>query len=176
LLRPEGLRLTDLYAWDRSRVRQDILPLLGLLFISGPVTFLPNQLLATWLFGSAEAPLALMLQPLPLWAAVFAGVLFPITIALTELPMYYGYVRPRLEVLWQQPWAAVAVAVFWHAAQHTALPLLFDWRFAAWRLGMFLPFALLVALVLRWRPSLMPYMMVVHGLMDLSMVFLNQTY
>jgi hypothetical protein len=33
---------------------------------------------------------------------------------------------------------------------------------------MFMGFALLVALCLNWRPRLLPYLMVVHGLLDLA--------
>jgi hypothetical protein len=54
------------------------------------------------------------------------------------------------------------------AAQHICLPFLPDQRFMAWRLGMFLPFALLLAVLVRWRRSLLPYLMVVHFLMDLA--------
>jgi hypothetical protein len=41
-------------------------------------------------------------------------------------------------------------------------------RFIAWRLVMFMPFAFLVALVMRWRPRLLPYLAIVHALMDIS--------
>jgi membrane protease YdiL (CAAX protease family) len=76
-------------------------------------------------------------------------------------------VRPRLEER-VGPVAAVALASLFLALQHLALPLRFDLRFIAWRALMFLPFALLLGWVLRRRPSFMPYLMAVHGLMDLS--------
>jgi hypothetical protein len=58
------------------------------------------------------------------------------------------------------------------------LPLVFDLRFMAWRSLMFLPFALLVAVVLHWRPRLLPYLAIVHVLMDLSFatMFLSVAY
>jgi hypothetical protein len=34
---------------------------------------------------------------------------------------------------------------------------------------MMLPFAIFAAALLRWRPRLLPYMMVVHGLLDLTL-------
>ena len=37
---------------------------------------------------------------------------------------------------------------------------------------MFFPFALYTALILRWRPRLLPYMLVFHGLLDASLVFM----
>ena len=51
------------------------------------------------------------------------------------------------------------------------MPLIFDWRFIAWRFLMFLPFALLMALALRLRPTLLPYLMVGHFLIDLSSAY-----
>ena len=54
------------------------------------------------------------------------------------------------------------------AAQHCFLPLILDGRFLLWRLGMYLPFALFAGLMLKLRPSLLPYMVIVHGLIDIS--------
>lgn len=38
-----------------------------------------------------------------------------------------------------------------------------------WRGLMFLPFALVVAFAIHRRPQLLPYLMVVHGLLDLQL-------
>ncbi len=38
-----------------------------------------------------------------------------------------------------------------------------------WRLLMFIPFALLTAALLYWRPRLLPYMLIIHFLMDLQL-------
>ncbi len=46
------------------------------------------------------------------------------------------------------------------------MSLIFDGRFILWRFWMFLPFALMGAVVLRPRPQLLPYLVVVYGLMD----------
>jgi hypothetical protein len=48
------------------------------------------------------------------------------------------------------------------------VPLLWDARFLTWRGLMFIPFALVTGLILRWRPALLPYFAVVHILMDAS--------
>ena len=58
------------------------------------------------------------------------------------------------------------------AVQHAPMPLLFDARFIVWRLFMFVPFALFVGLVLRWRPRLLPFLIVIHGLMDMSLMLM----
>jgi hypothetical protein len=39
-----------------------------------------------------------------------------------------------------------------------------------WRLGMYLPFALFAGLMIKFRPTLLPYYMIVHALMDVSAV------
>ncbi len=50
------------------------------------------------------------------------------------------------------------------------LPLILDGRFMLWRLGMYLPFALFAGLILKLRPTLLPYFMIIHALADLSAV------
>jgi hypothetical protein len=45
--------------------------------------------------------------------------------------------------------AAVLITGLMLAFQHVTLPLLFDARFMVWRLVMFVPFGLLVAVLLR---------------------------
>ncbi len=43
-----------------------------------------------------------------------------------------------------------------------------DAAFVLWRLLMFMPFAFLLGAALHWRARLLPYLMVVHGLLDLQ--------
>lgn len=50
------------------------LALLGTLVIAGPLGYLPNLLLANWLFGDVQAPLDLLVRPLPVWAASPAAI------------------------------------------------------------------------------------------------------
>jgi hypothetical protein len=168
LARREGLRLGDLYGGDRRHIGRDLLALIGVLVLAAPLAALPNIGLATLLFGDPQRALDLFVQPLPGWAAILGLVLFPVTTALAELPAYHGYVRPRLEAMGGGRQRALILAASCHALQHVTLPLLMDWRFIVWRGGMFLPFAFLVGAAIRWRPSLLPYLMVIHGLIDVS--------
>ena len=92
--------------------------------------------------------------------------LFPISIALSELPTYYAYGAPRLQASSGRRGWPLVLAASWHAVQHVALPLVFDWRFVLWRLLMFLPFALFIAWLIDRRRTVLPYMMTVHGLLD----------
>lgn len=168
LLRREGRRFRDLLRVDVTRVVRDLMTAVGVAVVSAVLVTAPNFVLATLLFGDAEAPLATFIQPLPRWAAVAALVMFPTTIALTELPTYFGYLQPRLEVLTGRAWVAVALAAGSLSLQHATLPLVFDWRFVVWRACMFLPLAVLLGITLRWRPRLLPYLAVLHGFADLQ--------
>jgi hypothetical protein len=163
-LRKEGAQFWSVFQFERTSWKHDLLLVLGVCALSAPAIVLPSYFLATALFGNAAAAVDLYLRPLPLWAAGISLVGFPLTIALAELPTYFGYVMPRLG----RGWGAVVACAFFLGLQHATLPLLFDWRFILWRASMFLPFALLLGIVLRWRPRLLPYLVVVHGLLDLQ--------
>lgn len=169
LFRGEGSKLSSLYKFQRGQVGKDLLIVFGLLIVAGPVAVLPNFLVANWLYGGMEEVGALFFQRIPVWAALFSVLFFPITNALAELPTYVGYSMPRLAVLSHRGWVAVLLAGFFLAFQHVALPLFYDWRFMLWRLLMFLPFGLLIAALVYWRPRLLPYMLIIHGLMDLQL-------
>jgi hypothetical protein len=183
--RREGIRYVDLLNARRGTIGRDALWFLLLSALAGPVGYLPMMWLSEVLFGDPQAASALMFKPLPpIWAAILF-VSYPLTVALTELPTYFGYVMPRLEALAGPTEIgpkvgffrknlisrAVLLPVFFLAAQHATLPLIFDWRFIVWRIGMFLPFALLLGVALHWRPRLMPYFMLGHFLIDLSSAY-----
>ncbi|MET1154971.1 hypothetical protein [Arthrobacter sp.] len=84
------------------------------------------------------------------------------------MPTYYGYLQPRLARLSRYVWLVVLVPALFHAVQHITLPVLFDATYLLWRGLMFLPFALLLSWVLRRRPSLLPYLVVIRFLLDLQ--------
>jgi hypothetical protein len=166
----ERIRLTDLYNFDRRTIGRDLWVVLALLVIGGPLGYLPGVWLGRLLFGGAEAVADLWILPLPPVIAIVCAILFPLTIALSELPTYFGYALPRLQVQWGRRWLPVLLTSFMLAAQHIALPLVLDGRFMLWRAASFLPFAFFLGLLLNWRSRLLPYLMVVHGLMDVSLV------
>jgi hypothetical protein len=168
----EGSNYWHIFRIQRQTVKKDLLVLLGTLILAGPIGFLPNVLTANWLFGTQLVALDLFLQPLPRWGFIIALIAFPLTIALAELPTYFAYCMPRLEAQTGRRWLAVLLPSLFLAAQHCTLPLLFNGRFLAWRFLMFLPFALFLGLLLRWRPQLLPYLVVVHGLMDMATVLM----
>lgn len=168
MLHRDGRRYRDLLRVNRADAAGDLVRVAGLLPLAAAFAAVPNLVLATWLWGDPATPMAVFVQPLPLWAASVAAVAFPVTIALVEMPTYYGYVRPVLERIGCAPWRAVAVAGAGHGLQHAVLPLVLDPRFLIWRAAMFLPFAWFVAAALRRRPRLLPYLVAAHGLLDAS--------
>ncbi len=175
LYRGEGKRYWDLFKFDRAYWKSDLLVMAGVLLISGPIAFLPNSMLSKAIFGDPQAGNNLFLQPLPLWAAWVTILLFPATQALAELPNYFAYVMPRLESQTGSKLLAIALPALLLGLQHLAAPLLLDGQFIVWRGLMFMPFAFLVGLVLYWRPRLLPYLVVVHFLMDLATAILLLT-
>lgn len=170
LAKREGMRVIDLYRVERHHVGRELLVVLGLLVLAAPIMYLPNVLVGTWLYGDMDRVFNLFFRPLSLWALIPTLVLFPITIALVELPTYYGYIMPRLAALVGKDWQAVLITALFHAVQHCTLPLIFDWRFLTWRALMFMPFAVLMAICLNKRPRMLPYVMVIHGLLDLQLI------
>lgn len=168
-VRREGASFRSLLAFDVARRSGDLTRLPVVAVVAGLLAYLPNVWVATWLYGSADGPLDAFLGPLPVWAVV-AAIAFPLTIMFAELPLYFGYAMPRLEAQTGRTWPAVVLAALFLAAQHVTLPLVLDARFLFWRLLMFLPFALFLGVVLRRRPSLMAYVIVLHGLLDAAVL------
>ena len=167
--RREGIRFWHLYNFDRTSVKLDLLWVLGAVAVSAPLAYFPNVWLAEALFEDPTTPATMMFQTLPLWVVWTALALLPLTIALSELPAYYGYAMPRIRKHVGGVWWVPLVVGLAHALQHITLPLVFDASFALWRFGMFLPFAVFLGYVIDRRPSLLPYLMVIHGLLDLQL-------
>jgi hypothetical protein len=165
LLRREGSSYLRLFRVDRATVGMDLLVLLGTVVVVGLLGWLPSPGLSWLLYGDTVEGARRMFQPLPLWGAAAAIAVFPVTIGLSELPFYFGYLMPRLP---GPRWLAILAAGGALSAQHATLPLLLDGPFVVWRLLTFLPMALVLGAVLAWRPRLLPWLCVVHTLSDLS--------
>ena len=170
LARREGIQILDLISFDRRYLGTDLMLTVGIVVVSAPLAFFPMVTLGTALFGNMSKALAMFIHPLPHAISVISLVIFPLTMGLSELPTYYGYVMPRLAVLSGSGWVAVLVAGLCLAAQHAPLPMIFDTRFAVWRLLEFAPLVLALAVAVYCRPRLLLYLMVVHAIMDISAV------
>jgi hypothetical protein len=164
----EGQRYWALFRFDRRHVKGDLLVMLGLLVLLGPLSMLPGPLLGTAIYGDAAVQARLLILPLPMWAVYAIMLPFPLTQGLAELAVYFMYAMPRLKEQTGRPWLAYGLASVFLGLQHIAIPMYFDWRYIAWRGLMFMPFAFVVGAALKWRPRLFPYFAILHVLIDLA--------
>jgi len=169
LFNAEGKRFFEVFRFSRATLKSDLLWFFIVSLIGMPIAAAPRDPLAVAIFGDSMTATNMLFRPLPVWAFVLS-FLFPLTIAFAELPTYFGYCMPRLEAQLKNGWVAWLIASFFLAAQHMFLPLILDGGYLLWRFGMFLPFALFTGLVLKLRPSLLPYFVIVHALMDVTTV------
>lgn len=171
-LREDGTTLRARLRFSRATWRADAWRFALLFLVTGPVALVPPPPLSTWLLGDANAGSRLMFQPAPLPLLAVVALAFPVLHVLAELPPYVLVVLPRLEArVGRGP--AVALTAAGLALQHAALPLLWDGGFIAWRALMYLPFAVLVVWVLGRRPTLVPWFVVLHFLMDAQLPVLT---
>jgi hypothetical protein len=168
LYKAESQNFFDLFKFSRATWKKDLLWFILASIIAMPIIALPREPLAAAIFGDAMIATNMLFRPIPTWAFVLS-FLFPLTIAFAELPTYFGYVMPRLSKQ-INGWLAWLIASFFLAAQHMFLPLTLDGGYLLWRFGMFLPFALFTGLVLKFRPALLPYFVIVHALLDVTTV------
>jgi hypothetical protein len=172
LFKQEGGKYLPLFHFDTARWKKDLPLFLGLTVLLAILALVPNFALSMWLWGDPSDSYALLFRPVPNALSYVLLVAFPVTIALAELPTYFGYIMPRLKEKLGRKWLAIALPVFFLSIQHCCLPLIFDARFILYRGLMYLPFACLIGIVLWKRPRLLPYFVVLHGLMDMQAVIM----
>lgn len=127
----------------------------------GIVVLVVSALLLARLFMAGfQSAATILVNPIPPWAAITGGVGFPITLAAVELPLYYGYLLPRLRGHGLSPVLAIAVVAVVHTAQYAALPFLPAMPYFLYRSLMTAPFALLAGvLTVGRRRFLLPLML-----------------
>jgi hypothetical protein len=165
----EGKRYLDAIRFSRRTIKTDLIWFFLSSLVGMPIAALPMNILGAAIFGDPMIPTYMLFRSIPTWAFVLS-FLFPLTIAFAELPTYFGYVMPRLSTQLKNGWLGWLVASLALAAQHMFLPMILDGGFLAWRLLMYLPFALFAGLMIKLRPTLLPYYMIVHALIDISAV------
>ena len=169
LFHAEGKRFFDIFRFSRATWKSDLFWFIVLSSVGMPLAALPREPLAIAILGDVATSTELMFRPIPMWA-ILVSFLLPLTITFSELPTYFAYVMPRLETQLRNGWVAWILASFFLAAQHMFFPFVLNGGFMLWRLAMFIPFAFFTGLVLKLRPTLLPYFVIVHGLLDVSLV------
>ncbi|HOV13911.1 MAG TPA: hypothetical protein PK771_06480 [Spirochaetota bacterium] len=155
--------ITIFYKFDKQYILKDIITIIILLIIIFPLIFISNILGAKLLFSDPAITQNMMFQKLPIWAIVLTFI-FPVITGISEIPIYYGFVLPKLSKYIHFT-IAVPIVVFFHLLQHCFLPFVFDFKFIIWRFIMFIPLAIMLAIVINWRKRLMPYLIIVHILL-----------
>ena len=172
LFKQENKHYLDLFHFDKLNLGKDLALFLLLLVILIPLALAPNYFLSKYLWGDPMHSYAILFQTIPKGVSFFLLIAFPISIALAELATYYGYLMPKLKKTLKKQWLAVLLPVIFLSIQHCCLPLIFDAKFILYRGLMYLPFALLIGLAIHKRPRLLPYFVILHGLMDLQAIIL----
>ena len=170
LTRREGIRLVGLISFQRQHLGRDLL--LGLVFIvlfiilavSGGIIFGPL------IYGVNPAPA--IMRPLPLWGTLYSLLIWPIIWAFAEEMTYQGYALPRLEVLSGRAWLAVIIVGFGWALQHSALPLMADWRWAVYRFGSSLLIGIVLPIIYLRTRRLLPFI-IAHWAANLVSVLMT---
>jgi membrane protease YdiL (CAAX protease family) len=165
LARREGLTLRSLWGYRAGTLGRELKLFLALLIPGVAIGGLGIFGVGYLIYG--HAPTDAMTYPLPLAAAIFAGIMFPLTQAVVEITTYMGYSLPRLEVLLRSRPQAMFLAAAGLAVQHFALPMLADSRYILWRILSMLPLALFVAYCYVRTRRLLP-LMIIHFLLDLN--------
>jgi len=163
-IKKEGLRFRDLLNFDQRRLRRDVL--IGLAFILWvfPLAMVGIIGCSLLIFGSSQSPS--IYNSLPVWAAVYSLLIFPLTWGLMEQCTYQGYALSRLNAMLPRPGLAIAIVVFGWSIQHIALPLMFDWRYMLYRFLSFLPLAVVMALIYLRTRRLIPFI-IAHWAVDM---------
>ena len=157
LARREGIRLFDLISFQRQSLGKDLLlgvgffPLFIIMVAVGGIT---TGLL---IYGATPAPATMV--PLPLWGTLYSLIVWPIIWAFAEEMTYQGYALPRLEALSGRAWLAVIIVGFGWALQHSALPLMSDWRWALYRFGSSLLIGIVLPIIYLRTRRLFPFIL-----------------
>lgn len=163
-LRPEGLRLSALFDFNRALLWKDLRFAFLLLILFLVLGFGGGTVAGMLIYG---APPPAPMGGLPLWGALFSLLVFPVLWGITEQLTYQGYALPRLQALTGKTWLAVLIVAFGWALQHTALPFLPDWQFILYRFISTLPFAIIIPIYLKTK-RLTPFMIAHWGVDMLS--------
>lgn len=172
LYKNEGKNFLAIFRINRSCFRIDIIIFIGFVIIAGPLIFFPGYFLSLLIWSNPSIPAEMMFTPIESWLVYFMLLAFPLTIAFAELATYFVYIMPRLISRMKFKWMAILLPVLFLSIQHCTLPLIPDFSFILYRALVFLPFALLIGITIYFRPSLFPYIAVLHGLMDLGTVLM----
>ena len=171
--RREGITLLDLIGFNRHRLGRDFLFGLALIPPSLLLILCGNFASNLLVYGTFDLPQ--IFEPLPLFATLYAVLIFPLVWGITEQTTYNGYVLPRFQVLSGSTGFAVAVVALIWSLQHAVMPLTFDLRFMIYRLLSPIPFSIFITLVYLRIRRVLP-LATAHWLMDGGAAFVGSLW
>ncbi|MBC8506639.1 MAG: CPBP family intramembrane metalloprotease [Anaerolineales bacterium] len=155
LARREGIRLVDLISFQRLRLRRDLFLGVGFIVLYLFLAIGGGILFGILVYGTDPAPAVMV--PLPLWGTLYSLIVWPLIWAFAEEMTYQGYALPRLELLTKRGWLAILIVGFGWALQHSALPLMADWRWAIFRFGSSLLIGIILPIIYLRTRRLLPF-------------------
>jgi membrane protease YdiL (CAAX protease family) len=169
LTRREGIRLFDLISFERQRLGWDLLLGVGFIVLFLILFFAGGMIFAPLIYGTTQAPSPF--GELPLWGALYSLLVWPIIWSIAEEMAYQGYSLPRLDILSGRGWLAVLIVCVGWSIQHSALPLMPDWQWVAYRFASTLPIAIVVPIVYLRTRRLLPFI-IAHWAVDFGSVLM----
>lgn len=166
LLKNEEGNYLNIFRIDKGKWKKDVLIFIGLALLIIPLALVPGLILSNRLWGNTTYYHHILFQPISTYLVYFLLFAFPVSIGLAELPTYFGYIMPRLGARVKHKWLVLLLPVLFLSVQHGTLPLVFDIKFVSFRMLMYLPLSLILGIALYKRPSLLPYLAILHSMMD----------
>jgi len=166
LFKQDGTDYIRIFSFNKTNVKKDLFIFLGLVILTVPIVFVPAYLISIVIWGDPNIPTAMMFEPIEKWLVYALLIAFPLTIAFAELATYFGFIMPNLKNKLNTKWLAPLLPIIFLSIQHCTMPFIPDLNFIVYRGLMFLPFSILVGLSIYYRPSLFPYFVILHGLLD----------
>jgi uncharacterized protein len=162
IVRKEGTDIKSIIGFSRSRIKSDFIHAGILLLVLLPLTVLWGTFVSLLIYGQVSSPI--VAGPLPLWGELYSVIVWPIGWAVMEQMIYMGYCLPKLENIFRNKVAAVAVLMFFWALQHTVLPLTLNLDYSLYRFLTVIPMVIIPIYYLKTR-RLIP-LILVHSISD----------
>jgi hypothetical protein len=175
LLKRDGIKYFSLFRFSKQNRLTDFLIFLGLLLISMPVILIPSLSLSNLFWGNTTYYHQVLFQTIPKCLIYFLLVVFPVSVVFAELPMYFGYIMPKLKNHVKYNWSIFLLPVLFLSLQDCTLPMVFELKFIIFRGIMYLPFSFMLGFALFKRPSLLPYMSILEGIIYTLPVIMQLT-
>lgn len=122
----------------------------------------------TQAFYASPVPPIVTIVDLPVSAALYARLVWPLLWVVTEELVYIGFLLPRMEALTGKTSLAIVAVLFFWGLQHIAIPFIPDGTYLAWRLiSATAAIAGFPVVFVLWGRRLVP-LIVIHYIADLA--------